>query len=138
MEDDETSNTEKSFRNFRSFTLILWLFTNFEFCYAITNSLLDTSIYLPFLFVVAGLFIGIRMIGSVIYMIQRTWGIFIYRGLWRSCILGGSWDRKDNDWGDAKIEMLEANEREAAAAGGAGASAYDDDGDDEDGDAEEV
>jgi len=74
----ERAAAEAEFRKFRSFMLIIWLYSNLIFCYLIITQPSSQRYYLPFLFIVASFFLGIRLAGSVIFLLKRnSWNWFV-------------------------------------------------------------
>ena len=68
---EEAAEAEAAFRKFRSFMLIIWLYSNLLFCYYIIKQPTSQKYYLPFLFVIASFFLTIRLVGSVIFLLKR-------------------------------------------------------------------
>eukprot|EP00937_MAST-01D_sp_MAST-1D-sp2_P000971 g971.t1 len=83
--EDARELAQSDFRRFRSFMLITWIFTNFEFCYVIMTSIVDADVYLPFLFLAAALFIGLRLVGSVVFLVKRALWNYAWVPLRRTC-----------------------------------------------------
>ena len=67
----ETKEVEKEFKSFRSSLLLCWLFSNALFVYVVASKLISSAAYLPFLFIVAAVFTGMRFIGSCYFLISR-------------------------------------------------------------------
>jgi len=98
----EKSSVERQFRAFRSAMLISWLFTNGEFCYLIMTSLLDTNVYLPMLFIVAAVSVGLRFFGSVAYLLIMAFD-WVSVPLLKCC----GFHRTDHEYGVPRASPLD-------------------------------
>ena len=67
----ETREVEKEFKAFRSSLLLTWMFSNALFVFVIASKVVSQDSYLPFLFIVALIFTGMRFMGSCYFLIAR-------------------------------------------------------------------
>lgn len=76
----ENKDVEREFKSFRSSLLLAWIASNCLFAYLVSTRILSQGAYLPFLFLVAVLFIGLRFIGSLWFWIDRL--VWLGRRKW--------------------------------------------------------
>ena len=69
--DKDDTLVKKEFKAFRSSLLLSWIFSNAIFVYIVATKIVSQDHYLPFLFLVAGIFTGMRFLGSCYYLIHR-------------------------------------------------------------------
>ena len=69
--DKDDTLVKKEFKAFRSSLLLSWIFSNAIFVYIVATKIVSQDHYLPFLFLVAGVFTGMRFLGSCYYLIHR-------------------------------------------------------------------
>jgi hypothetical protein len=69
---------EKEFKSFRSSLLLSWILTNCLFTYLVVSSTGNRAGYITFLFMTVIVFIGIRFIGSMYFILDR-W-------MWLGCV----------------------------------------------------
>jgi chitin synthase len=67
----ETREVEKEFKAFRSSLLLTWMMSNALFVYIIASKVVSQNTYLPFLFLVALVFTGMRFMGSCYFLLAR-------------------------------------------------------------------
>jgi len=104
-EADDKDDVEREFRAFRSTMVIVWIFSNVMFCFAIIGAAIPVNEYLPFLFLSAGVFTGMRVIGSIYFLMDRLWRLYFVNPLSRCCCT------KENqiDYGDPRAALLNSN-----------------------------
>jgi hypothetical protein len=68
----EKKMIDAEFKSFRTSMLIAWLASNYIFIFIIESVITDPTFYLKFLIMVMIYFMGVRFIGSILFLIQRA------------------------------------------------------------------